>query len=158
MINIIAAVGRNYELGRDNHLLWNLPGDMHYFKKTTMGHPVVMGKNTYLSIGKPLPGRRSIVLSSTLCDERVEVVKTASEAIKLTKGLNAFIIGGAKVYESFLPYADNLYLTLVDDSPKADVYFPKFNMEDYEEEIISEKQENNLNYKFVIYRRKNGKR
>ena len=154
MINIVAAVGKNLELGKDNKLLWNLPTDLKYFKNTTMGHPVIMGKNTYESIGKPLPGRKNIVLSTTLKDENVIVLNTIEEVLKNIEKEDAFIIGGAKVYESFLPYTDNLYLTLVDDSPNADVYFPKFNEEDYEKEILSENEENGLNFKFVIYRRK----
>lgn len=154
MINIIAAVGKNLELGFDNHLLWNLPSDLKYFKDTTMGYPVIMGKNTYNSIGRPLPGRRNIVLSSSLIDEKVEVVHSVKEVLELTKGLDVFVIGGAKVYENFLPYADNLYLTLVDDTPKADVYFPNFNEDEYEKEVIKEITENNLHFQFVIYRRK----
>ena len=152
--NLIAAVGKNLELGKDNKLLWNLPTDLKYFKNTTMGHPVIMGKNTYESIGKPLPGRKNIVLSTTLKDENIIVLNTIEDVLKNIEKEDAFIIGGAKVYESFLPYTDNLYLTLVDDSPNADVYFPKFNEEDYEKEILSENEENGLNFKFVIYRRK----
>ncbi|MBE6147951.1 MAG: dihydrofolate reductase [Firmicutes bacterium] len=154
MINIIAAVGRNLELGKDNKLLWNLPEDMKYFKETTMGHTVVMGKKTYKSIGKVLPGRRNIVLSSSLEDPKVEVVNSIDDILNFANDEDLFIIGGASVYKQFLPFAQNLYLTLVDDAPSADVYFPDFNEDLYEKEIIKEIEENNIKLTFVIYRRK----
>lgn len=155
MINIIAAIGKNLELGKDNKLLWNIPSDMKYFKETTMGYPVVMGKKTYESIGRPLPGRRNIVLSSSLEDDKVEVVHSIEEVLEISKDETIFIIGGASVYEGVLPYAQNLYLTLVDDSPNADVYFPRYNDDDYDIEIIKETKENDLKLKFIICRRKN---
>lgn len=158
MINIIAAIGQNRELGKENKLLWSLPTDMKYFRETTIGKTIVMGKNTYLSIGRPLPGRKNIVLSTSLKDDRVEICSDVNRILTLAKTENIFIIGGAKVYQDFLPYADNLYLTLVDDAPKADVYFPYFNEEEYEQIVLSEHFENNLNFKFVLYRRKNEKR
>ncbi|MBQ6841260.1 MAG: dihydrofolate reductase [Bacilli bacterium] len=154
MINIIAAVGKNLELGIDNHLLWNLPSDMKYFKETTMGHLVIMGKKTYESIGRPLPGRRNIVISSSLEDAKVDVAKSVEEAIALVGDADAFVIGGASIYKQFLALADNLYLTLVDDAPKADVYFPSFNEDNYEKEVIKQITENGINMKMVLYRRK----
>ena len=153
MINIIAVIGNNNELGIDNHLLWNIPSDLKYFKSVTMGYPVVMGKKTYESIGKPLPGRKNIVLSNSLQDDRVIVINDINEVLKMKE--DVFVIGGASVYKMFLPYANNLYLTLVDDSPKADVYFPEFNKSDYDYELVNAIEENNLKLKFVVYRRKN---
>ena len=155
MIKIIAAVGKNLELGNNNQLLWNLPTDMKFFKETTMGHPVIMGRKTYESIGRPLPGRRNIVLSNSLNDEKVEVVDSIEKALALVQGEDVFVIGGAQIYQSFLEYADFLYLTMVDDNPKADVYFPKFDEDKYTKEVLEEHFENNLNFKFVLYRRKN---
>lgn len=153
MITIIAAIGKNNELGIGNKLLWNLPSDMKFFKDKTMGHPVVMGKRTYESIGRPLPGRRNIVISSSLKDEKVEVVKSVEEALKLIENDDVYIIGGASIYEQFLPYTDQMYLTLVDDSPAADVFFPKFDYKDYEITKLEEKEENGLKLKFTFLRR-----
>lgn len=153
MFSIICAVGSNNEIGCENKLLWNLPKDMAFFKKKTLNHTVVMGKVTFESIGIALPKRKNIVIAKEnnyiaknceICNnlnELIEKYKTADEEI--------FIIGGASIYQQFLPHASKLYLTLVDDAPVADTYFP-----DYKEEFKvlteSEKQcENNICYRFV---------
>lgn len=122
-MNIIAAIGKNRELGKNNTLLWNLRDDMKYFRDITMGHTVVMGRRTYESIGKPLQGRKNIVVSTTLVDPHVQVVAELSQTLALPE---VFVIGGAQLFREALPHATLLYLTLIDATATADVYFPPF--------------------------------
>ena len=128
MISMIASVGKNMELGKDNKLLWHISEDMKFFKKMTMGHVVVMGKNTYYSLpSKGLPGREMIVISSGQIDGNVKVIHSIDDIIDKYKNSNEeiFIIGGASIYRQFLEYADFVYLTEVNKECKdADVYFP----------------------------------
>ena len=152
MINLIAAVGKNLELGLNNKLIWNIPEDLQYFKKLTTGKTVVMGRKTYESIGRPLPNRNNIVLTRKESNiEGVNTVKNYEEILNVEEEI--FIIGGESIYELFLPYADNIYLTEIDDVHEADSYFPYFDKELYEKEIIKESSYNGLNYSFVIYKR-----
>ena len=152
MINIIAAVGKNLELGLNNKLIWNIPEDLKYFKDVTTGKTVVMGRKTYESIGRPLPNRNNIVLTrKDIVIEGVNIVKNYEEILNLED--ETFIIGGESIYELFLPYADNLYLTEIDDSHEADSYFPYFDKELYEKEVIRDSSYNDINYSFVVYKR-----
>ncbi len=150
---MICAVGKNREVGFKNQLLWRLPGDLEHFKKITMGHVVVMGQKTFESIGRALPGRKNIVLSlePNYKAENCEVSIDLQGLAKKYKNTDeeVFIIGGASIYKQFIQYANKLYLTLVDDAPEADTYFP-----DYSEfkNIVSEsepQEENGIKYKFV---------
>ena len=158
MISIIAAVGQNLELGLNNELIWHLKKDMKHFKNMTMGKKVVMGKNTYLSLPGVLKGRTYIILSSSLKDiPEVMIYHDFNELLDFINSLDeeVMIIGGASIYELFLPYADNLYLTEIEDSHEADAYFPEFNKEDYikfddEEPII----EDDITYRLVRYKRR----
>ncbi len=153
MISLIAAVGKNLELGKDNALLWNLPGDMKFFRSTTAGHTVVMGRLTYESIGRPLPKRRNIVISrnADYKPEGVEVFASLEEAL-LACDNDCFIIGGAMIYSLALPFGDELILTEVDaEYPDADVYFPKFDKSLYSAEIIGENCDDGVSYKHVKY-------
>jgi dihydrofolate reductase len=153
MISMICAVGRNREIGFNKKLLWDLKGDMKHFVAVTRGKTVIMGETTYHSLFiKPLPGRHNIVLTlnKDLIAPGCEIsfdLKAVAEKYKNTPE-EVFIIGGASIYKQFLPYADKLYLTLVDDAPVADTYFP-----DYSEfKIISEgeaKEESGIRYKFA---------
>ena len=152
MINIIAAIGKNGELGLNNQLLWHLKEDMKYFKETTMGYIVVMGRKTFESIGKPLPNRENIVLSrSNLNINGVKIVNDPYKILEYNE--KVFIIGGESIYRFFLPYADNLYLTEIDEEKNADAFFPEFDKNDYTEEIIKTSSENDINYTFKIYKR-----
>ncbi len=153
MISMICAVGRNREIGYRNKLLWDLKGDMKHFVAVTRGKTVIMGETTYHSLFiKPLPGRKNIVLtlSNDLIAPGCEIshdLKAIAEKYQ-NSSEEVFIIGGASIYKQFLPYAAKLYLTLVDDTPVADTYFP-----DYSEfKIISEselKEEKGIKFKFV---------
>lgn len=157
-ISMIAAIGKNNELGKNNDLIWKVKEDLKFFKDTTMGHPVVMGRNTFLSLPKVLPGRKNIVISDVdIINNEIEMYRSIKEFLtnydKYKEEL--FIIGGASIYKQFIDLANNLYLTEIDAEDKdADVYFPQFNKNDFEKEIISENNENSLKYKHVLYKRK----
>lgn len=157
MISLIAAIGKNNELGYKNHLIFNIPSDLKFFRSITTNHIVVMGRKTYESIGKPLSNRINIVLSSSMKETDGIIIISSFEEL-LEKYLNSdeevFIIGGESLYNYFINYADNIYLTKVNETSLADKYFPNFNEEEYSKVILGENTENNLEYKHVLYRRK----
>lgn len=157
-INVIAAIGKNNELGKNNDLVWRLKGDMKFFRETTMGHPIVMGRKTFESLPKVLPGRKNIVISSNeILNDEIERYKSIKEFLLKYKEFNedVFIIGGASIYKQFIDLASKLYLTEIDAVAKdADVYFPMFNKLEWNKEIISEKEENDIKYNHVLYKRK----
>lgn len=130
MISIIAVIGKNRELGKDGKLLWHVPGDLPRFKKITTGHPVIMGRKTYESIGKPLPGRTNIVISHSLKDPNVTVVDALENAIEIAKKSpgadEIFVIGGGQIFSQAIDIADRLYLTIVDKTADADTFFPDY--------------------------------
>ena len=134
-------------------MLWHNKEDLQYFRKVTEGHTVVMGRKTYESIGKPLPNRRNIVLTHRDI-EGIETNTNIDSIIKIGKKEDIFIIGGEKIYSIFLPFADKLYLTEIDDEKDCDRYFPNFDKEKYNKQIIRESEENNIKYMFVIYTRR----
>jgi dihydrofolate reductase len=125
MLSIIAVIGKNRELGKDNHLLWNLPGDLKRFREITKGHPVIMGRKTSESIGHPLPNRTNIVISS---HSSVSSLDAALTKAKFSPGSEEiFVIGGGSVYAQAIDRADRLYLTVVEAaSPAADTFFPDY--------------------------------
>lgn len=159
MISLIAAIGKNNELGKSNTLLWHLPADMKHFKEITTLHPVIMGRKTFESIGKPLPNRRNIVITRNVNykKEGVELVYSLNEALDLFPDQNEeiFIIGGAELYRQTMPVADKLYITHVDAEDKdADAFFPEiipivWNEVSHIEHEIDEK--NIFPYTFSIY-------
>ena len=151
MFSIIAAVGKNRELGKDGKLIWHLPGDMKYFKEVTSGHTVLMGRKTYESIpgGKGLPGRKNVVLSRKNGD--------AEQILAELGGLDeeVFVIGGGSVYEMMLPRCERLYLTEVDAEDKAaDTFFPDFDTSAYNRVEIGKGEDNGITYTFVRYDKK----
>ncbi len=157
-ISMIAAVGKNLELGKNNDLIWHFKEDMKFFKETTMGHPVIMGRKTFESLPKALPGRKNIVISANpeYKADGAEVVASVEEAIKLAEAENtdAFVIGGGRIYTEFLPYADNLYLTEINaECPDADTYFPEFNKSDYIKKIVNFYDVNGTEFYHVIYKK-----
>ncbi|HCP08719.1 MAG TPA: diacylglycerol kinase [Candidatus Moranbacteria bacterium] len=152
MISIIVAVGKNRAIGRKNQLLWDIPEDMAHFRKTTLGHTVVMGEKTFQSIGKPLPNRKNIVvtLDKDYKAEGVEIRHSLEDLLSEARQSEEeiFIIGGGQIYNLSLPYADKLYLTVVDDAPEdADTF-----INDYSEfKNVLEKEEcDNGQYKFTF--------
>ncbi len=128
----------NRVIGRCGQLPWHLPEDLKFFKRVTMGHPIVMGRTTFESIGRPLPGRRNLVLSTTMARrEGVEIARDVSEMNDVL-GEHAgevFVIGGAKVYAGFLSRCSAIYLTYVFEAYGGDTYFPAFE-EDFEMESV----------------------
>ena len=123
---LIAAVGRNGVIGRDNDLPWRIREDLQHFKQLTLGHTLVMGRKTYDSIGRPLPGRRTVVITRQAgwTAAGVDVVHTLDDALKLADGNDVYVAGGGEIYRLALASADRLELTEVDQSPAGDVTFP----------------------------------
>ncbi len=132
MLSLIAVIGKNRELGRDNKLLWHIPGDLPRFKKLTHGHPVIMGRKTFESIGRPLSGRTNIVITSnpSFRPEGVVVVASVEDALEKAKiapgAEEIFVIGGGKVFAETIDRAERLYLTVVNSAADADVFFPDY--------------------------------
>lgn len=154
---IIAAIGKNNELGRNNELIWHLPNDLKFFKETTTGHTIIMGRKTLESLPKLLPNRHHIVLSSKEdFEESIERYKTLKELLESLKNREEemFVIGGASIYKEFIDIADKMYLTEIDSECKdADAYFPEFNESDWDRTIIKENEDNGITYKHVLYKR-----
>lgn len=131
LVSIIAAIGENRELGRDNKLLWHIPEDFARFKKVTSGHPVIMGRTTFESIRKPLPGRTNIIVTRNM-DYKAEgcrICNSLDDAIEVAKQIDnseIFIIGGGQIYEQGIKCADKLYLTIVEGKFDADTFFPDY--------------------------------
>ena len=141
-------------IGINNTLPWRLPADLAWFKKNTLSKPIIMGYKTYLSIGRPLPGRQNIVLSrqKNLIIEGCDVVTSAEEALALcVNEAEAMIIGGEIIYQLFMPKVDCLYLTQVDAEVEGDAFFPEYRPVDwrliFEEKHLADK-ENQYNYTF----------
>ncbi|MFM2049344.1 MAG: hypothetical protein RI955_1892 [Bacteroidota bacterium] len=160
-ISIIVATSKNNAIGINNQLPWHLPADLKYFKQLTTGHVIVMGSNTYLSIGKPLPNRTTIVITSQQNPDwtvdGIYIVHSINEAIEKAKALNeteCFIIGGAKIYEQTIHLANKIYNTKIDiELEKADAFFPTLN--ELEWKTISEEkheadEKNKMNYSFIV--------
>ena len=161
LISIIAAIGKNNELGKNNALLWRLPADMKHFKDITSGHPIIMGWKTFLSIGKPLPNRRNIVITNDLNykNEELDIVHSLEEALSLYKNSDeeVFVIGGAYTYKQALEYANKLYITHIEAEDKnADVFFPEIIPIVFGEtsrETPEPDEKNPIPYSFVEYER-----
>ena len=135
-VNLIAALGRNRAIGRDNALLWKLPADLAHFKKVTLGHPIVMGRKTWESLGRALPGRRNIVVSrdQDYVASGAEVCGSLHAALLLCADApEVWVIGGAQIYAQALPLAHRMWLTEVHDEPEADAFFPDWEAADFTE-------------------------
>ena len=133
MISVIVAVAENGTIGDNNTLLWHITEDMKRFRQLTTGHPVVMGRKTYDSLGRPLPNRRNVVISrQDLAIEGCEVVHSLEEALALFQAEEeVFIIGGAQIYAEAMPVADRFYLTVVEHPYEGDTLFPAWNPLDW---------------------------
>jgi dihydrofolate reductase len=160
MISFIFAMDKQNTIGKDNQLPWHLPADLAFFKKVTSGHSVIMGRKTFESIGRPLPGRENIVLTSNK-DVTFPGCKMVYDFEQLVTKLKAsseevFVIGGAEVYRQLLPFADKMYITLIHHSFEGDSYFPDFDQKEWtilsqEKGIKNEK--NPYDYEFLIMER-----
>lgn len=129
MISLIVAHDKNYVIGYENGMPWHLPGDLKYFKDITMGKPIIMGRKTFESIGRPLPGRRNIVITRNdkYHAQGIETVSSLDAALALVKDVpEIMVIGGAQIFEQAMPLADKLYITLINHEFKGDTYFPRY--------------------------------
>lgn len=159
---IIVAQAKNRVIGINNKLPWHLPEDLRYFKQVTMAKPIIMGRNTFESIGRPLPGRTNIVISrqENYAPANVKVVSSLEDAIDLAESIclidgaeEAMVIGGAQIYTQALEKADRLYLTEVDAEIEGDAWFPEFQRENWQEvgrEDFSAEGPNPYNYSFIV--------
>jgi len=160
IISIIAAMDRNHLIGNNNQLPWHLPADFAHFKSVTMGKPVVMGRKTFESIGKPLPGRTNIVLSrnqETQFEGVVCVSNFADAVAAVPDAEEMMIIGGSTIYEMLLPHTDRMYLTYVDAAFEGDAWFPEFdNNQWFESESVTRQadEKNSYSCRFVTLERK----
>lgn len=158
-ISIIVAIAKNYAIGKDNKLLWHISADLKRFKKLTTGNTIIMGRKTYLSLPrKPLPDRKNIVLtrSKNFEAEGCVVVNNIEQVFEnLSPNNENFVIGGESVYKMFMPYANKLYLTVVDREYEADTFFPEINFDEWK--VIEEEQlvaNDDLHYKNITLLRK----
>ena len=158
-LSIIAATGKNNELGLNNNLIWHLKGDMNFFKETTIHHTIIMGRKTFESLPKLLPNRKHIVLSRNNIDiPKIEVYHSIESFLKQYQNSNEeiFNIGGASIYKALLEYTEKIYLTEIEAAAKADAYFPYFNKENFEKQILDKKtdEQTGIKYKHVLYKRR----
>ena len=157
-ITMIAAVGQNRELGKDNQLLWHLPEDLKFFKEQTMGKPIVMGKRTLDSLPRLLPGRLHLVLTHQEIEpnDQIKVFRSIDSLVDFISTLDqeVMVIGGAQVYKEMLDLSDKMLLTEVEASKEADVYFPEFDKSAWDCEELCEHQEGPIRYKHLSYTRK----
>ncbi len=168
MINIIVAIAKNRAIGYQNQLLWHISEDLKFFKATTMGCPVIMGRKTFESLGRPLPGRQNIVVSRGngvtgrqgdgahgALAQQVDWVGSLEEAVEVAKGDNVFIIGGGQIYAQAMDTADRLYITEVDIIPEnADTFFPEVDAQKWVEVSCSptaRDEKSGLEYRFKTY-------
>ena len=153
-LTIIAAVSENNVIGRNGDIPWNLPKDMKRFSKLTSNHPIIMGRKTYKSIGRPLPKRKNIILSkrSTFKNKDLYIARNIEQALSLAEGQDTYIIGGNKVYEAFLPEANKMEITRVHRYCLCGdlTFFPEVNWDEWKE--INKEPSNGCS--FITYERK----
>lgn len=161
MLSIIVAKAKNNIIGKDNKLVWHLPEDLRHFKELTTGHKIIMGRKTFESLGRVLPERKHIIFSQNpdfkVKDENVEVVHSLLQIQELIEGEEeAFVIGGAMIYNFLMPYVKKMYVTQIDQEFEGDTFFPVIS-ENVWKEISREKgpkdETNNLDYEFITYER-----
>ncbi|SFB80077.1 type 3 dihydrofolate reductase [Pseudoalteromonas denitrificans] len=158
MISMIAAMAKNRVIGKNNKMPWHLPADLKHFKAVTLGKPIIMGRKTFESIGRPLPGRKNIVISRDLTykAEGIEVAATPAEALDIAGEVpEVMIIGGGHVYDVFLPLCNCLYLTHIDLDVEGDTQFPDYEAHNQwnKLEVKEHKSDssNPYNYTFITY-------
>jgi len=162
ILSLLVAASENNVIGKDNKLPWHLPNDLKYFKNLTWGMPILMGRKTFESIGKALPGRKSIVItrSNDWQHEGVDVVHSINEAIQKAEGYGVkeiFVIGGSEIFKTALPDANRIYLTRIHHSFDGDVYFPELSTEEWNltSRRFCEADEKNIyNHTYQVWDRK----
>ncbi|OCT10574.1 dihydrofolate reductase [Paenibacillus pectinilyticus] len=157
-ISFIFAMDRNRAIGVNNQLPWHLPGDLKFFKSVTMGHPILMGRKTYESIGKPLPGRRNVILTQNTAfrAEGCEVLHSVGEALEAFRDQELFVIGGAEVFKLFASTVDRMYITFIEHEFEADTYMSDLDLSAWT--LVSSEQgerneKNPYEYYFRVYER-----
>lgn len=162
MLSIIVAKAKNNIIGKENKLVWRLPADLQHFKEITTGHTIIMGRKTFESLGKTLPNRKHIVFSQNpdfkVKEENVQVVHSMLEIQEYIQNEEEnFVIGGAMIYNLLMPHVSKMYVTEIEEEFEGDCFFPRINTEIWKE-ISREKgpknEENNLDYDYVTYERK----
>jgi dihydrofolate reductase len=162
MISFIVAMDKNHVIGLNNRLPWRLPRDLRFFKEKTMHQTVIMGRKTFDSIGKPLPNRKNIILSRSGGDfpQEIEVVSDINKILEWNEAdpeKEYFVIGGAKIYEQMLPFADRMYITWIDHAFQGDTYFPQFSEAEWAltaKERGEKDEKNPYDFYFLQYDRK----
>ena len=162
MISLIVAASENNAIGKGNAMLWHLPEDLKFFKNTTWGMPVIMGRKTFEAVGKPLPGRTNIIVTSNPNWQAENTITTTSieNAIKVANETNAkeiFITGGGEIYKQTLPIADKVYLTRVHTTIDGDAFFPEMDINTWEvdfEKHVKADEKNKLDMTFQTWKRK----
>ncbi len=153
IIAAIVAIDLNHAIGKNNQLLWHLPADLKFFKQTTMGCPIIMGRKTYQSIGKLLPGRKNIIISRNedFKIEGAEIYQSLNDAISECDSEKVFVIGGAEIYTLAMPMIKELYITIVKNKFDADIFFSKINTSQFNlvwEECHEADEKNKFDYCF----------
>jgi|SRR5690606_3100178 len=160
MISIVVATDLNNAIGFNNQLLWHMPADLQFFKRTTTGHTIIMGRKTFESVGRPLPNRRNIIITrkKDYLASGIEITHSINDALNLCKDEDeVFIIGGAEIYQQSLAYCDRIYLTLVYGEFEADTYFPPISEDLWQltsESYHKADDKNAFDYNFMIYEKK----
>lgn len=158
-VAIIVAMGKNRVIGKENLLPWHLPADLKHFKELTTGHPIIMGRKTYESIGKPLPNRKNIIVTrqSGFHAEGCSIANSLQQAIALAEPAEqSFIIGGATIYQQAMDLSDTMYITLVDADIEGDAFFPEWDQNNWRETDRSDHEpdeKNKYNYSFRTLKR-----
>jgi dihydrofolate reductase len=159
MISMIVAMDENGLIGKNNSLPWHLPNDLKYFKRITIGNTIVMGRKTYESIGKPLPGRKNVILTrnKNYTIDNATIINSPDMVQQLASIDDVFIIGGAELFSSLIGITDKLYITKIHEKFEGDVYFPSINWDDWVIESVEKGtvDDNNIyQHDFYIYKRK----
>ena len=155
-LTLIAAMARNRAIGLGGSMPWHLPGELQHFKRETMGKPIVMGRKTWQSIGRVLPGRQNIVVTRNpgFNADGCDVAGSLVEAVNVASGQDVMIIGGGQLYAEAMPFADRMVLTLVDCEPQADTWFPEWRKSDWREVASREEsadQDNPYDYRVIEF-------
>jgi dihydrofolate reductase len=153
---LIAVMATNRVIGRDNTIPWHIPEELRFFKKTTMGFPVIMGRLTYESLKGPLPGRQNIVISRNPAyrSEGTVNVTSLKQALKITRDAEkVFILGGSQIFEKALPYGDEIILSVLDREVEGDIYFPDFSDEDFQQTNHERHEEGKEPFTVYYYKR-----
>ena len=161
IVSLLLAASRNDVIGKNNALPWHLPADLRYFKQKTLGHPVIMGRKTFDSVGKPLPGRLNVVVtrSDSFAPEGVVVVRSVDEALTRDYGCDEiFVVGGSEIYRQSIDRADRIYLTRIDEEFEGDTFAPKIDRSKWtltSRDAHEPDEKNRYRYAFEVWERRN---